>query len=197
MTTNLYLVRHADYPKIPGDERMRGLSDEGHAASRRVCQILEAEKIDLIVSSPFRSAVQTVEPLARLLDLEIMLNESLKEKVLHGEGMYLDERHFKRFTERSFVDQDFSLAGGESLHQARKRSIDLVNYLCVKYGDRKIVASTHGLIIAIILNYFDKQYDYRFWDTMTRPDIYKIVFRDNNFREVKRLWTPAISCGEV
>jgi 2,3-bisphosphoglycerate-dependent phosphoglycerate mutase len=42
--------------------------------------------------------------------------------------------------------------------------------------------------MTIIMNYFDKKYDYDFWKKTTKPDLYKLVFADKDLIDVDRLW---------
>lgn len=52
MSTFVYMVRHGESPK-EGNERTRGLTKKGTLDVGRVADILKAEKIDVVVSSPY------------------------------------------------------------------------------------------------------------------------------------------------
>ncbi|KQB93786.1 phosphoglycerate mutase [Geobacillus thermodenitrificans] len=47
---------------------------------------------------------------------------------------------------------------------------------------------THGNIMVLIMNYFDKQYDFRFWQRLAMPDIYQLSFRSNELMAIERIW---------
>jgi 8-oxo-dGTP diphosphatase len=82
----LYLVRHApagDRYDWKGPDHERPLSKKGHRVAEALAEALSAEPIERILSSPAVRCVQTVEPLAARLGLEI---ESLPEL---GEGARL------------------------------------------------------------------------------------------------------------
>jgi 2,3-bisphosphoglycerate-dependent phosphoglycerate mutase len=52
----------------------------------------------------------------------------------------------------------------------------------------QIVISTHGNLLALILNYYNNKVDYEFWKTLTIPDIYKININNKEEVSMKRLW---------
>lgn len=60
---NLYFVRHAHSVYSP-DERNRPLSERGHQDAARVAELLEPEHIHVLISSPYKRAIQTIEGLA-------------------------------------------------------------------------------------------------------------------------------------
>lgn len=63
MVTNLYLVRHA-HSAYSADELNRPLSERGQADARKVSGLLIHENIHVLISSPYKRAIQTIEGLA-------------------------------------------------------------------------------------------------------------------------------------
>lgn len=82
--TRLIVVRHGAPDEgnclDPGDPP---LSSEGRLQAQRLAQLLAAEGIDRIVSSPQRRARQTAEPLASLVGLSINILHGIAEVDLH------------------------------------------------------------------------------------------------------------------
>ena len=78
----LYLVRHADAgtrdPYSPSDH-LRGLSDDGVRQAVRIADRLADSGVTRVLSSPYPRCVQTVEPLARRLGVEIQTDAVLAE----------------------------------------------------------------------------------------------------------------------
>lgn len=78
----LYLVRHASAGSRndldPHDDE-RPLDATGHLQAERLSEWLRHDPIERIVSSPLRRCVQTVEPLAKQLDLPIVVDDRLAE----------------------------------------------------------------------------------------------------------------------
>lgn len=76
------LVRHAsagDRHSWAGDDRLRPLDDRGRRQAVEIAATLRSEDIRRVVSSPYVRCVQTVEPLAAELGLEVELDERLAE----------------------------------------------------------------------------------------------------------------------
>jgi 8-oxo-dGTP diphosphatase len=78
----VYLVRHAsagvrdDWD--PRDDH-RPLDPSGHAQAEKLADWLRLEPVSRVISSPLRRCVQTVEPLAKQLQLEVEIDERLAE----------------------------------------------------------------------------------------------------------------------
>ena len=188
MNTNIYFVRHAISPFSLDNERNRGLSDQGILDSIRVAEILKNEGIDIIVSSSFARAVDTIKPLANLLNKEIIQFEELVERPIASLKYQIEEDDLLKGIERSFIDIDYCMPEGETTRQAQERSIPIIKKLLTDYKGKKIAIGTHGNIMTIILNYFDKSYGNDFWIQTSKPDIYKLEFDDTKLIQVERLW---------
>jgi 8-oxo-dGTP diphosphatase len=78
----VYLVRHAkagSRSEWEGPDALRPLSKPGRRQARRLARHLREAGIERIVSSPSLRCVQTVEPLAAALGLQIELADGLAE----------------------------------------------------------------------------------------------------------------------
>jgi 2,3-bisphosphoglycerate-dependent phosphoglycerate mutase len=71
---------------------------------------------------------------------------------------------------------------------AQKRGIAVVQRLLVKHPGQQIVLSTHGNLMALILQSFDPSVDFMFWKSLTMPDIYKLNISQSGKGLVQRLW---------
>ncbi|AJH78308.1 histidine phosphatase family protein [Heyndrickxia coagulans] len=183
MTTNLYFVRHAHSTYTP-DELGRPLSEQGYLDANTVTEFLKTENIDNIYSSPYKRAIQTVEGIAKYIDKEIVLVDEFKERVL-SEKPVVD---FTSAITKVWQDFDFSLDGGESNRMAQKRGVNATIQL-LEYNDGKnIVVGTHGNLMVLIMNYFDKKYGFNFWKELEMPDIYKLSFNGKELVDVQRIW---------
>ena len=81
---SLLLVRHAvavSKHDWPSDDRLRPLNDKGFAQARALVDVLAGHRIEVIVSSPAVRCVQTVEPLAAALGLEVVEDAVLWESM--------------------------------------------------------------------------------------------------------------------
>jgi 2,3-bisphosphoglycerate-dependent phosphoglycerate mutase len=190
MKTYIYFVRHAISPFSLDNERNRGLSEQGKLDSIRAAELLKTEGIDFVVSSTFARAIDTVKPLADLLNKEIIQYEELVERPIASLKYKIEEEELLKGIEKSFIDIDSSLPEGETTRQAQERSIPTIIQIITDHKGKKIVIGTHGNIMTIILNYFDKNYGYYFWVQTSKPDIYKLEFDETELKQVERLWKP-------
>ena len=183
MNTNIYLVRHAHSTYTP-DELTRPLSEGGFKDAERISETLLNEDIHIVLSSPYKRAIQTVEGIARYISKEIIIEDAFKErKIAEGPVENFDSAMTKLWT-----NFKFAFEGGESNLKAQERGIDSLNRVLNKYNGKNIVIGTHGNIMVLIMNYFDNKYDYDFWENLSMPDIYKLSFQNNKFVGAERIW---------
>ena len=82
--TTFFLIRHGhndfvEKRKLAGRLPNIHLSAEGHRQADALVPILSSVKFEAIYASPLERAVETAEPLARALDLEIIIRDGLLE----------------------------------------------------------------------------------------------------------------------
>jgi 8-oxo-dGTP diphosphatase len=78
----LFLVRHAKAGsrlKWEGPDEERPLSKNGWKQAKAISRRLHKHHVTTLVSSPFLRCVQTLEPIARALDLDVMRDARLAE----------------------------------------------------------------------------------------------------------------------
>jgi len=183
--TILYYVRHAESPFIEGEERARGLSVEGARAAEQVKDLLLNEGIDVVISSSYQRAKDTIQPLADALALPIVEYEDLRErKVGDFQGYsFLDAK------EKLFQDFAYSFPGGESSTAAQSRAVRVIEEILNEYIGKRVVLGTHGDIMTLILNHYDQRFDYHFWRGTSMPDIYRVEFEEGQLVHIARLWS--------
>ncbi|WP_312094300.1 histidine phosphatase family protein [Niallia sp.] len=181
--TTIYLVRHA-HSVYSTDELGRPLSEKGFSDAKYVAKRMQTESVDVVVSSPYKRAIQTVEGIAEYSQVAIKCIEEFKERVL-AEGAVFD---FDKAVEKVWKEESFAWEGGESNFHAQKRGIQALFQLLKRYENKRIVIGTHGNIMVLIMNYFSKEYDYTFWKNLKMPDIYKLTFEGNYLINVHRIW---------
>lgn len=188
MRTILYLVRHADSTYTPGQERERGLSDKGLEDVHRVQELLQHEEMDAFYSSPYRRAVQTVNEAALAAGKQLVLVEDLRERSLAEEYFCVKGEHFQDMKKRLYDDFDYAYPGGESSAEAQRRGVQAVLGILDRHAGNQVVIGTHGDIMTLILNDFDRSYGYDFWRSTSMPDIYKLEFEAKQLKRVTRCW---------
>lgn len=187
MQTNVYFVRHAHSIYTP-DEMERPLSEYGLKAVRIVTELLKNEAIDVVYSSPYKRAMQTVEEIARYYKKDIKVVDELKERRLSSKPV----EDFEAAITKVWEDFDFAWEGGESSRQAQKRGVVAILNLLENNQGKNIVMGTHGNIMVLMMNHFDSQYHMDFWEKLEMPDIYKLTFNKKELIEVRRIWDEPI-----
>jgi 2,3-bisphosphoglycerate-dependent phosphoglycerate mutase len=188
METTIYMVRHAESPFAFGQERSRGLSEKGLEDAKRVAELLDGVDVGYIASSAYTRAIQTVQYVADRKKLHIIKYEDLRERSIKGLDYKAPWDELLQAIEKSFIDIDFSLEGGESTRQAQSRAIPVIEKLLEEHRGKNIVLGTHGNIMTIIMNYYDKKYGFEFWNSTSKPDIYKMTFIENRLQSIDRVW---------
>ena len=125
----LYCVRHGESAyNVEG--RIQGQSDVplsglGHRQSRAVAEALSGLPVEAIYASPLRRAMQTAQPVAERLNLEIRADPRLME--IHA-GVFqeklrsqLVELYPEQFARWKSGDPDCTIPGGESRRDLLRR----------------------------------------------------------------------------
>ncbi|MFD1738719.1 histidine phosphatase family protein [Bacillus salitolerans] len=193
MNTFIYMVRHGDSPKV-GDERTRGLTESGKSEAIRVADLLKMEGINAVVSSPYIRSILTVEKLADELGQDVLVYEDLKERVFSSKTNRISDKELFSILEKSFSDPKFALKGAESNIACQERAINVLKELLVTYRGRRVVIGTHGVVMTLMINYYDKSYDLDFLLSTSKPDIYKLEFINQDLIKVERLWYRDLTC---
>ncbi|WAA12809.1 histidine phosphatase family protein [Fervidibacillus halotolerans] len=183
MVTNLYFVRHAHSTYSP-DEYNRPLSERGKIDALKVTNLLKHKNIHILISSPYKRAIQTIEGLTDWIGDEIIIEEDFRERRLSRNPV--DDFEFA--ITKVWEDDAFSWEGGESNMVAQQRGIRAVEKILERYEGKNIVIGTHGNIMVLIMKYFDQRFDFTFWNQLDMPDIYKLSFDKHKLIEVKRIW---------
>ncbi|HFJ9283314.1 TPA: histidine phosphatase family protein [Bacillus toyonensis] len=180
--TTIYFVRHA-HSTYTKEERERPLSEKGHCDAENVTRLLKDVHIDVVISSPYKRAIQTVQGIANTYNVSIQIEEDLRERLLSSEPL----EDFNDAIENVWEDWTFAYEGGESNDVAQKRAILCMQNILEKYKGKNIVIGTHGNIMVLLMNYFDSKYDFQFWKTIQMPDVHKLTFDNNRFISAERV----------
>ena len=140
----------------------------------------------MIISSPYARAILSVEGLAKHLNLEVRSFEDLREFDFGTEMIGFDE--LMASISEGFKNPEYFLPGAESNEECQKRAIAILESVLNEHKGNKIAVGTHGLVMTLMMNYFDQAYDFEFLNQLSKPDIYKMEFEDLELKEVTRLW---------
>jgi 2,3-bisphosphoglycerate-dependent phosphoglycerate mutase len=180
----LYIVRHC---QATGQEPEASLTVGGRVQAEVLAQFLEDRKIERVVSSPFLRAIQSIEPLARSLSLEIETDERLSERVLSDTPL----SNWLVCLRETFADIDLRFPGGESSRVATQRAVSVVQDILS--CEQQITALiSHGNLSTLLLNHFDKTIGISAWEQMTNPDVFCVSFSESKII-VEHIWKPVRS----
>jgi broad specificity phosphatase PhoE len=154
----LYCVRHGQ-STYNAEGRIQGqsdvpLSDLGRRQGEAVAAVLAELPIDAIYSSPMRRAMQTAQPSADALRLEIRTDPRLKE--IHA-GLWEDKLRSEveqRFPEQiarwRSGDLDLTIPGGESRRDLMRRGRAALDAI-FRASHRQVVVFAHGGLLICTL----------------------------------------------
>lgn len=182
MKTTIFFIRHAHSLYTP-DELGRPLSKKGFSDAIKICQTLKNEAIDIVISSPYKRAVQTVKGIAEMIDQEVILEDGFMERKLSERPI----EDFGAAIKKVWEHPTFFWSGGESNVTAQQRGVEATIKVLDLFEGQNIVVGTHGNIMVLIMNYFDEQYDLSFWNSLEMPDVYKLIFENKKLLEVTHL----------
>jgi len=158
--TRLYLVRHGQSDGNAegrfGGHSPTPLSDLGVKQAELTARALAKEKIHAIYSSDLHRAVQTAEPLAKILDLPIITTAAFRErKVGVLEGLTFEESkaaHPKDYYALINRSIHHVITEGESYRQLLKRATrELHEILRAHQGENIVIFSHTGAICFLTL----------------------------------------------
>ncbi|WP_456272699.1 histidine phosphatase family protein [Bacillus sp. AK031] len=194
--TIIYMVRHAHSAFNLEEEETRGLSIRGMEDAGRVKTLLLEENLDVVYSSSYTRAIQTVQGLADALHLDVQVDERFRERDLAAKDYRIEDT--LKAMQEVFENPYFRLPGGETNNEVKERGAAALKDVLEKHEGQRIAIGIHGHIMAITMGAWDKKYGtLDFWRSTTKPDIYKLEFRGDELFNVTRLWTAPAMEGSV
>lgn len=174
----IYLIRHCEAEGQPAEA---SLTDNGFKQANELSNFFHDVSIDRIISSPYKRAVQTVEPLAKGMNLEIEKNELLTERVLSNQNLsdWLEK------LEATFEDLEMKFEGGESSNEAMKRIVIVIEEVLNSEVQNTIIV-THGNLLSLLLKHYNHHFGFQEWKGLRNPDVYLLI-KENNKVTYERL----------
>jgi probable phosphomutase (TIGR03848 family) len=161
--TRIYLIRHAENDfirkgKLPGWLPGIHLNARGRAQAKALAEILAEVKLGAIHASPLERAMETAEPIAQALGLDVITCPSLGEiHIGEWEGRSLRTLRWRKSW--SMIQQTPSLVRfpeGESFMEAQDRAVTAIEALRQGHSRSKfpIACVTHADVIKLILAHY-------------------------------------------
>jgi 2,3-bisphosphoglycerate-dependent phosphoglycerate mutase len=127
-----------------------------------VTEFLRDKNIDVLASSPYRRAVDTVTPFAEQAGLQIEIIEDFREQKSSNaleKGEWGERVTWQYpYLVRQWADFTYKMTDGDSMGELQERNIRALNELLFKYRNKNIAVGTHGMALSAIINYYDATY---------------------------------------
>jgi len=152
--TTVYFVRHAEPNYDNHDDMSRELSEKGLQDRALVTKFLLDKQIAVVLSSPFKRAVDTVREFAEQQGMEIQIVDDFRERRI--DNCWIED--FKGFCKKQWEDFEYKLSDGECLREVQARNIGALKGVLEKYAGKNVVVGSHGTALSTIINYYDKSF---------------------------------------
>lgn len=182
--TTVYFVRHAEPNYMNHDDMLRELTQKGLEDSKLVTRLLADKNVDIIFSSPYKRAIDTLRDFSEFSELKIHLENDFRERKV--DSCWIDD--FASFCKAQWMDFDYKLSDGETLREVQTRNIEALNRLLNNYKNKTIVIGTHGTSLSTIINFYDKKFGYADFEKIKglMPWVVKFTFQDNTCVEIQQ-----------
>lgn len=180
--TTIYFIRHAEPNYKNHDDLTRELSEKGMKDRELVTKFLSDKEVDIVFSSPFKRAVDTVQHFADSKGLKIHIIDDYRERKVDSEWI----EDFHAFCKAQWADFNYKLSDGETLNEVQARNIAALKNLLKEHSNKTIVVGSHGTALSTIINYYDKTFGYSEFEKIRglMPWVVKIVFEGSDCVEI-------------
>jgi len=176
---NIYLVRHCE---AEGQSAEAQLTERGNHQALDLSAFFHSIQVDRIISSPYKRARQSIEPLALCLNLEIENDHRLTERVLSSENL---PNWFEKL-KATFTDMDLTFEGGESSRAAMKRIVAVTEEVFQSDAINTVIV-THGNIMSLLLKHYQKDVGFTDWCNLSNPDVFLLKYEKHKII-CARIW---------
>ncbi len=159
------------------------MTDRGLRQAEALRDFLVGQPIDLIVTSEYLRARQSVAPLARALGLTPQVDSRLNERLLAATPI----ENWRDVLRGSFDDPDLRGPGGESARETLSRAQAALNEL-LNGRYRMPVVVTHGNLMSLVLHSLDGSFGYAGWESLSNPDVYLLDNMKPGQSAFRRKW---------
>lgn len=182
--TNVYFIRHAEPNYDNHDDKTRELSAKGLKDRELVTDFLTDKQIAIVVSSPFKRAIDTVRDFANKSGMDITIIDDFRERRV--DSCWIED--FTSFSRKQWEDFSYKLSDGECLLEVQSRNIAALNKLLDDYNGRNIVVGSHGTALSTIINYYDKTYGYEDFNEIRHlmPWVVQFTFDGKDLIQIKK-----------
>lgn len=175
----IYVVRHCE---AVGQAYNSPLTDNGYEQAEDLSNYFSSITIDRIIASPYIRAIDSIQPLAQRLNLSIETDNRLIERILSTTSL----SDWSEKLKDTFEKPELKFKGGESSKEAMQRIIEVVEEI-LDGNDKNTIIVTHGNLMSLLFNYYDKNFGFEHWKNLNNPDVFILTNEENKIK-FKRVW---------
>lgn len=154
--THLYFVRHAQPNYDNHDDYARELTEKGLEDRKLATAFLENKEIDVVLSSPYIRAVDTVRHFADKHGFTIKTIDDFRERKV--DSIWIED--FYGFTKKQWEDFSYKLSDGETLGEVQERNIKALKQVLREQEGKNVVIGSHGTALSTIVNYYQPDFGF-------------------------------------
>ena len=183
--TTIYFIRHAEPDYTNHNDRERPLTQKGKEDSKLVTQYLCDKNIDIVLSSPYVRAVDTVKDFAESFGYPILTVEDFRERKV--DSIWIED--FYKFSKMQWDDFEYKLSDGESLREVQDRNINALMEVLKEHTGKNIVIGSHGTALSTIINYFEPTYSFDDFQRIRNimPWMVKMSFQGDTLIHIEKI----------
>jgi 2,3-bisphosphoglycerate-dependent phosphoglycerate mutase len=149
----LHLVRHAEPWRVDAGEARGpadpGLTERGRDQATRLAAWLAAERIDTIVTSPLRRAIETAAPLAARLDIDPVVDPGVTEYDAHSDEYIPIEEQRAANDDRWRASVEGRWEDGVDPEDFRERVVTSIDAIVARFAGYRVAVIAHGGVINV------------------------------------------------
>ncbi len=192
--TTVYFVRHAEPDNTVHDDTVRPLTSKGMMDRTLVSGYLEDKNIQILLSSPYKRAYDTIADFSKKSNLPIETVNEFRERRI--DSVWIED--FTAFAEKQWNDFSYRYSDGECLAEVQERNIKALNAVLQRYANQNIAIGSHGTAISTIINYYDNTFGFKEFQYIKRfmPWIVKLTFNGLICEEILKINLFEDDCGK-
>lgn len=160
----IYVLRHC---KATGQEFDAALTTDGIESAQQLVPILAKLNIDHIYVSEMNRTYESIKPYLTNYKTPLTYDSRLNERILSD----LPIDNWLTELKMTFSDFNYRIHNGETSLEAQQRILEI--FKSIPVNEHALIV-THGNIMSLLLNHFDKQFGFEEWKAIKNPDLYVI-----------------------
>ncbi|MEB6247533.1 phosphoglycerate mutase family protein [Mammaliicoccus sciuri] len=160
----IYVLRHC---KATGQDFDAALTIDGIKSVQQLVTVLAKLNIDHIYVSEMNRTYESIKPYLTKYQTPLTYDSRLNERILSD--LLID--NWLTELKMTFSDFNYRIYNGETSLEAQQRILEV--FKSIPVNEHALIV-THGNIMSLLLNHFDKQFGFDEWKALKNPDLYAI-----------------------